>query len=242
MNVSDSTPEGAVSGTARRLRVAGTLLTIGFVGQLIVTVALHPGGEEDNHTKIFTDYADSDPWVAVHILQFLGGLLVIAGLIALYPLIRERGAGLLAGFATAAAVATAATLAVLQGLDGVALKQATEAWVAASPQDEAARFADAETIRWLEWGFQSYFRLMFGLSFVLFGAALLVVRLGPTWLGWAGIVAGLLSIAYGIDVGYSGLESDFQGVAAIALILSVLVFALGTLLTGRRVDRTPAPA
>jgi ubiquinone/menaquinone biosynthesis C-methylase UbiE len=38
---------------------------------------------------------------------------------------------------------------------------------------DPARFAAAETIRWLEWGVNSYFYTMVGLTLVLFGAAML---------------------------------------------------------------------
>jgi hypothetical protein len=39
---------------------------------------------------------------------------------------------------------------VLQAVDGVALKQVVDAWVRAPEAEKAARFASAETIRWLE--------------------------------------------------------------------------------------------
>ena len=44
----------------------------------------------------------------------------------------------------------------------MALKQAVDAWVDASGATKANRFSDAETLRWTEWGFQSYFRVSFG--------------------------------------------------------------------------------
>ena len=46
--------------------------------------ALHPSGEEDNHPVIFQKYADSDPWIVVHFLQFAGVLIALAGLVVLY--------------------------------------------------------------------------------------------------------------------------------------------------------------
>ncbi len=55
----------------------------------------------------------------------------------------------------------------MQGLDGVGLKQAVMS------------LAGAETIRWLEWGLQSYFRVLLGLTFMLAGAAILAGRLVP---------------------------------------------------------------
>jgi hypothetical protein len=35
------------------------------------------------------------------------------------------------------------------------LKQATEAWLDAVGPQQEIRFADAETVRWTEWGLQS---------------------------------------------------------------------------------------
>jgi hypothetical protein len=59
--------------------------------------------------------------------------------------------------------------------------------------EQATRFADAETVRWTEWALQSYFRVLLGVAFLLLGAAAVVSRLVPTWLGVLLVVAGLLS-------------------------------------------------
>ena len=216
------------------LRLAGWLLVGGLLLNVVVTL-FHPSGEEDDHEAIFTEYADSGAWVAIHLGQFVGVLTALAGLLVLYQALRARGeVVVLARFAAGATVATAASWAVVQGLDGVALKQAVDAWVDASGAQEANRFADAETVRWLEWGFQSYFRLLLGLTFALFGIAIVATRLIAGWLGWVAVTAGLLSAAMGIDVGYNGLESGFQDVAGTALLLALVVFAVGTLVTGGR--------
>jgi hypothetical protein len=96
----------------------------------------------------------------------------------------------------------------------------------------ASRYADAETVRWIEWGLQSYFRVLLGVAFMLLGAAAVVSRLIPSWLGVLLIVAGLLSLVVGFSVGYAGLESGFQDAVGIALQLVVLVFAVGVFAAG----------
>jgi hypothetical protein len=78
-------------------------------------------------------------------------------------------------------------------VDGVTLKQAVDAWVAAPGSENASRFADAETVRWIEWGLQSYFRVVLGVALLLLGAAA-AERLVPTWLGVLLAIAGLLSL------------------------------------------------
>lgn len=216
------------------MRLAGALLVGGFLLNLVVTL-FHPSGDEDNHRVIFEKYADSDAWVAIHLGQFIAVLIALAGLVVLYRFLTFGVAGsLLSRFAVGATVATAAGFAILQGMDGVALKQAVDAWTDASGAQKAIRFDDAETLRWLEWGFQSYFRLLLGLSFVLFGAAILATRRAASWLGWVAVLVGAVSVAIGIDVGYSGLESRFQDAAAIAFVVAALVFSVGLIATGAR--------
>ena len=233
-----TTTAASTEPVRRGLRLSGGLLVGGLVVNTVATALFHPSGEEDDHEAIFTEYAESSSWEAVHIAQFVGGLLVIAGLIALYRTLAAGGGPvLIARFGAAAAVATAATLAILQGLDGIGLKQAVDAWIDSTGAEQADRFSDAEIVRWLEWGFQSYFRILFGLSFALLGWALLGARLVTSWIGWAAILAGGFSSAIGVDVGYSGLESDFQSIVGMALLVAVLVFSFGLLVARGRADR-----
>ena len=69
---------------------------------------------------------------------------------------------------------------------------------------------------------------------MLVGAAALVSRLIPRWLGVLLAVGGLLSLALGFSVGYEGLESGFQDPVGIAFQLGVLVFIVGLLVVSRR--------
>jgi hypothetical protein len=215
------------------LTLSGALLLGGFVVNAIQRMLLHPTGAEDDHEAIFTEYAESDVWVFTHFLEFVLVLMAFAGLLVLCRALR-RAAPYLALLAAAAVIVTSATWAVLQGVDGVTLKQSVDAWAAASGAEQATRYADAETVRWIEWGLQSYFRVVLGLAFMLLGAAAVVSRLIPAWLGVLLVVAGLLSLAVGVSVGYAGLESGFQDAIGIAFQLVVIVFVVGLLVVGRR--------
>ncbi|GGW49468.1 hypothetical protein [Streptomyces xantholiticus] len=237
--MSGDIPVGEGADTAgsrhRRLTLAGALMLGGFLLNVVLTAGLHPSGEEDDHPAIFTQYAESSSWIAVHLGQFIAVLVTLSGLLVLYRVLRgtERSS-LVAQLAAAAVVATAAIWAVLQGLDGVGLKQAVDSWAGASGTEKTIRFANAETVRWLEWGFQSYFRILLGLSLALFGTAILAGRQIPGWLGWTALAAGLCSVIFGIDVGYSGLAGGLQDVLGIATFVLVLVFAIGVLVAGVR--------
>ena len=198
-----------------------------------MTVLFHPGGDEDTHEVIFAKYAASTSWKWVHLAQFVGVLAALGGLIVLHLVLRPR-VPRLSAFAAGLTVATAAVWAVLQAVDGITLKQAVDAWVAADGPDKAVRFADAETVRWTEWGAQSYFRLLLGAALLLSGAAILTTRVLAGWVGWIAVLAGILSVAVGIDVAYNGLDSGAQRTAVPAFQVAMLVFSIGVLMTAAR--------
>jgi hypothetical protein len=214
------------------LTLSGELLLGGFVVNGIQRMIWHPTGAEDHHVAIFKKYAASDAWEATHLAEFMLILVALAWLLVLCRALRPQ-APYLTLLASGALIASAATWAVLQAVDGVTLKQAVDAWVAAPGAEKATRFADAETVRWIEWGLQASFRVLLGVAFLLVGAAT-VSRLVPTWLGMLLGVAGLLSVIVGVSVAYAGLESGFQDAVGIALQLVVLAFVVGLFVVGRR--------
>ena len=234
MSVSPGQELRASGGLADRpLALSGVLLLVGFVVNAIQRMLLHPSGAEDDHEAIFTEYADSDVWVFTHFAEFLLLLVALAGLLVLCRALRPE-APYLALLAAGAIIAASATWAVLQGVDGVTLKQAVDAWAGASESEKTNRFADSETVRCAEGGLQNYFRVLLGVAFLLLGAAAVVSRLVPTWLGALLVAAGLLSLVVGISIGYAGLESGFQDAVGNVLQLVVIAFIVGLLVVGRR--------
>ena len=137
----------------RTLRRSAMLLVVGFMFYLVVGL-LHPDGPANDHRAVFAEYARSASWTAVHLGQFIGMVVIIAGLLVLYSALAAQAGGA-TWAARLGAVSGAVALGlygVLQAVDGVALKQAVDAWVSAPEAEKPARFAGAETIRWLEWG------------------------------------------------------------------------------------------
>lgn len=215
--------------------LAGGLSLGGFLLLYVVTPLWHPGGQENNHPVIFTKYAKSEPWVAVHFLQFACVLLALAGLLLLLRALELRGqVPLLVGFARATLIATAAVWAVVQAVDGVTLKQAVDAWMSASGPEKAVRFADAETVRWTEWAVQSYFRLLLGLTLILSGVAIARTGVVYRWLGLIAALSGLLYMATGVAIGYSGFELPGGLVPQLLPQLLFVVFFVGVLVAGVR--------
>jgi hypothetical protein len=112
-------------------------------------------------------------------------------------------------------------MGVLQAVDGVALKAASDAWFAAPAAEQPARLATLEGIRWLEWGMRSYQRLMQGLTLILLATQIvLTVRL-PRPIGYVMALAGLTYIAQGIVVGAEGFSSNGTIPGLLAFVLDL---------------------
>src|ERR687895_1822679 len=83
--------EPRASGTSAdrgALTLSGALLLVGFVVNAIQRMLLHPSGAEDDHEAIFTEYAESDVWVATHLAEFVLVLVAFAGLLVLCRALR----------------------------------------------------------------------------------------------------------------------------------------------------------
>src|SRR5215204_445330 len=71
--------------------------------------------------------------------------------------------------------------------------------------------------------------VLLGVALLLLGAASVLSRLVPTWLGVLLALGGLLSLVVGISVSYAGFQIAFQVVA--------LAVGIGLLVAGRRAQR-----
>ncbi len=219
---------GAEANTTRFGALALPLAIIVFV----VATAIHPSREDvmDNQA-VFLEYAQSQSWIAVHLAQWVGVLLLFGGLVAVYYSITRRSetGAALARFGLAMAVLAAASLTMLQAVDGVALKWAVDAWASAPADQEAAALAAAEALRWTEYSLQSFSNILLGLTLVLYGLAIAVGSAYPRWLGWVSAGSGVAWIVHGLMVPYIGLfDSAPRGVAII--LMSVWAFIMAYLM------------
>jgi hypothetical protein len=204
---------------------------LAFGGQLLYIVAgvFHPDRVPANsHPAVFEEYANSAYWGAVHMGQFAGIAVVLAGLVVLaFALANKLDApGWLGRFSVISAVVTIALAAVLQAVDGVALKAASDAWLAAPAAEQPARLAATEAVRWLEWAVRSYQRTMVGVTLLLLASQIVVsVRL-PRPLGYVMALSGIAYVAQGMVVGAEGFSSNntIPGLAALVLDLAWMIW------------------
>jgi hypothetical protein len=190
------------------LRLSATVL---FIGEIVLTYYVqyvHPGGAATNQ-ETFEIYAASSAWAAIHLAEFISTAILLAGLLVLYfALNLPEGTPRWLGFFAAVSTGVALVLVgVLYAIDGVALKQAVDTWASAPTAEQAARFASAEAIRWLEWGTNSYQGYMFGLALLLFGTAIVWTARVPRPIGFLMGMSGLAFIDLDWLVGTRGFTS-----------------------------------
>ena len=80
----------------RPLLRIGSIAFLAGVIIVIVSTTIHPSTEDpSNHPIVFAEYANDDSWIAVHIGQFAGGIMVFAGgFVALFRLLVQSGSSI----------------------------------------------------------------------------------------------------------------------------------------------------
>jgi hypothetical protein len=212
------------------LRMGSVAFLAGLAIAVVSTFVFHPTGTGEelmNNPFIFAVYAEDPFWIASHIGQFAGILLIFAGgFVALHRLLvksESATASALSWLGLVTAIITASTFAILQAVDGIALKIAVNTWYgipAGEEQRKAVYLGVAEGLRWTEWGTQAYYRMLSGAVALIFGVAIAKSALLARWIGPVGIAAGVVSIAAGVVTAYVGFSSVRDPVAD----LSTLIF------------------
>ncbi|WP_427129178.1 hypothetical protein [Pseudarthrobacter sp. S9] len=111
---------GSPTGEGNALRLGATRLFTGVVVSLVAGLFHADSASANDHPATFAEYARSSIWTGVHLCQFAGMALLIAGLLvllfALYG--QTRATAWTARFGGLAAVAALALYCELQAVDG----------------------------------------------------------------------------------------------------------------------------
>ena len=203
------TPAARTRGPAAErnaLVLAAACLGGGFVALILASV-FHPDGNDQNdHQSVFMEYAHSTGWTADHLAFFAAMAVTAVGLLVLFDSLGLTGMPRLLARIGAAFTGLALTLtAVRFAVDGVVLKRAVDAsWVAAPDTEKAARFADAETVRWTEEAVVSYQSIAFGITAILLAAVVVWTASLPRPLGYLFAVGGIVYLLVGWILGVGG--------------------------------------
>src|SRR5689334_4336788 len=215
------------------LRLAATLLLTGQVLYIVVT-QFHTGGPANNHPVIFAEYASSQAWQGVHAGQFGCAAVLLAGLVALSLEVDAARARWPGRFGAATGVVALALYGVLQAIDGVGNQQVDAAWVSAPASEKAARFASAESMRWLEWAARSYFDYALGIALLLVAATVARRARVPRAIAYLMGLSGLAYLAQGWVVGSEGFSGTHTILILVAWVLSLVWMAWLVVLAWRQ--------
>src|SRR4051794_14930811 len=144
-----------------------------FAGSVLLGVgtSMHPMQADPNDAAAaFAEYAADQNWITGHLLQFVGAALLLGFMLVLSRQVRASSG--LRQVATGGAIASLAVAAVLQVVDGIALKAMVDAWGAASAAEKPAAFSAAFAVRQIEIGLASLLSILFGATCALFGLLL----------------------------------------------------------------------
>ena len=211
--------------------IAGGLLAI--IGNV-----LHPRPEPTqilDPAAYVHEVADAPLWVFAHVDLIVVSILFLLAWVALAHSISTSRAAGLARFALAVALVDTIVHIITLIIDGVVMRNAADAYLTTPVDSQPAALAAFGALFQLLFGLFDGWELLWGFTFVLFGLA--VVRSGsyPAWLGWIGVVGGVVLSAIGLtDIVIGSTELTFLALfPAAAAIVSVWLMAVGVLMWKR---------
>jgi hypothetical protein len=183
----------------------GPIAAIAGAIVLFVGTYLHPMSADPNVPRAaFAEYAASHHWVAIHLMQLVGVILITASLVLLSRKMADGPAAEWATLGAAGAIASLAVASALQAVDGVAVKVMVDTW-AATP--EPASFSAAFGVRQIEVGLAGIGSLLFGLTATVYGIALAIDGRLPRWIAVVAIVGGVPTAIAGVVIAHTGFSN-----------------------------------
>jgi len=200
-------PAVAFVADRNELFVGGGLLGSAYIAFLFAA-AFHPHElDPNNHPLSFAQYAHATGWTADHLTFFVYWAMTIAGVLILLDVLRLTATAhrMIARIGVISAGAALALSALRFVVDGVVLKRAVDAWASAPATEQAARFASAETVRWMEEAAISYQGFVFGLALIALATLIVWTARIARPIGFVVGLSGLAYLVVGWIVGEAGL-------------------------------------
>lgn len=183
------------------MRVGSIAMLLGGVGGLIANV-FHP--HPPSHIEALLRLLVSRPhWSQLHFMIMFSIVFYVSGLAMLTHCLADPMARAVGALGRYMMILGGAVYMVEVMIDGFATKQFADRWSqAADPAQKAALFNSAEIVARVWASFFPIFAGVFiGLSFVVIGAAIIMSRNFPRWLGLWGVVGGAMCFVFGLGAG-----------------------------------------
>src|SRR2546422_10997128 len=140
--------------------------TCALAGSIVLFIGtyLHPLAADPNEAvAAFSEYAADRLWVASHLTQLAGVVLMVAALLFLAQRLEAASGIGWARIAAGGAIASLAVTTVLQAVDGIALKAMVDTWTVGPASQKEIAFHAAFAVRQVEIGLASMLGTLFGL-------------------------------------------------------------------------------
>jgi hypothetical protein len=194
--------------------VSALVGTLGY----IVAFVLH-GDLPDQTTESLLTFIADRAWALHHLLIVFCFLLWLAALSGLSYSFTGGTAWVFGRLGQTTAVLGVAVLLWHYNIDGPALERVADAWVEAEGREKSVLLERGTILTEATSGmFPLYVALLLGLTFVLFGIAVVSSDEYPSWLGWIGAAAGALAFVVG--------STNFAGFDILPMNLFVLTVFL----------------
>jgi hypothetical protein len=118
-------------------------------------------------------------------------------------------------------------------VEGIAIKRVAVAWASAPRGEKTVAFRVADALVQIQWALSSVWILIFfGVTFILYGVAVVLSDVYPKWLGWVAVGGGLGSSLLGLHIGYHGASSLVFNILfpIFSILLTAWIFMMGVLL------------
>jgi hypothetical protein len=199
----------------------------------VVNVLLPRVNDPANTKAFLRQVAESTIWVGDHVGIIFAMLLVTGGLVAVYRSITSGPGAAWARLGFAAALVSAGLGFVTVAVEGIAIKRVAMAWASAPKGEKAVAFRVADALVQIQWALDGVWILIFfGVTFILYGVAVVLSDVYPKWLGWVAVGGGLGSSLLGLHIGYHGASSLVFNILfpIFSILLTAWIFMMGVLL------------
>jgi hypothetical protein len=229
------------TSTARDARAASWLLLLGAVLGIVGNAA-HPIVADDELSVLFAA-AQTPLWMPIHLTIVVGTALIVAGLVVFVRVVAGTPGEVYARVGAVFTVIGGVLLVIAVGaLDGFGVKTLATSWEAASAAEREVLEATGELLLALDFGvLATGVLLVFGLGLGTYAAAILRTDVLAAWIGYSGVVLGVLGVATGLLLAMAGPTPATINYAFRPLGALVTLFAVAVAFALRRVSPEVSP-
>jgi hypothetical protein len=175
---------------------------------VIVSTSLHPMHADPNDpVAAFSEYAQDTLWVWSHLIRVAGVFLISVTLYFVCASITKGIASCFAAIGKISIYLLLSLVAILQAVDGIALKNMVDRLASAPPELKPVIFEATFAVRQVEIALASLTSLTLGVTIIMVGFACFLAPDYKRWLACLGIASGIGLFVSGVAIASSGFSA-----------------------------------